>query len=171
METLINYFDCLHFTECDLEGWSLQKTITFKQGEGFRFDQWQLLIETRNIGILPAHPLNPKDELIFWQKCLCIFTGVKKSVLQSAEYVEDPPGSKNYVPPKNQPPNVIEDSFPVNEPVTLFELEGIYKNPLAWVDWEIESVSFALQVDTEDERSFIPASKYCEPAPTMSQIS
>ncbi|MBC6423294.1 MAG: hypothetical protein GDA38_18590 [Hormoscilla sp. SP12CHS1] len=39
---------------------------------------------------------------------------------------------------------IIDDRFTQDEPVTLYELEGVFKNPLEWVDWEIESASFYL---------------------------
>ncbi len=39
----------------------------------------------------------------------------------------------------------IDDDFPnVGKTVSLFGLEGVFENPLEWVDWEIESASFYL---------------------------
>lgn len=147
MKTIANYFDYLFFSECYLEDWSLQKNLVFQLEKGFMFKDWCLLIPINNLGILPGHPLNSQDEMIFIPKSLLIFDGVERSVLQIIEYVEKPPGSNNFVPPNNRPPTVIEDSFVIDRPVTLFEIEGIYQKQLAWIDWEIESASFSLEVD------------------------
>jgi len=154
MKAIANYFDYLFFTECYLGDWSLQKNLVFQAKKGFMFKDWCLLIPINNLGILPGHPLNDRDEIIYLPKCLLIFDGVKKSLLQITEYVENPPGSNNFLPPNNQPPTVIEDSFMSDRPVTLFEIEGIYMHQLAWIDWEIESASFSLEVDfNEGDRS------------------
>ena len=109
MKAIANYFDYLFFTECYLEDWSLQKNLVFQPKNGFLFKDWCLLIPINNLGILPSHPLNDRDEIIYLPKCLLIFDGVKKSLLQITEYVENPPGSNNFLPPNDQPPAVIED--------------------------------------------------------------
>lgn len=82
------------------------------------FKDWCLLIPINNLGILPGHPLNDGDEIIYLPKCLLIFDGVKKSLLQI--------------------------------------IEGIYRHQLAWIDWEIESAFFSLEVDfNEGDRSLL----------------
>jgi len=68
--------------------------------------------------------------LFFWENCNLIFDGVKKSVRQQTEYIEDSPGYNQFKPCEAKKRTVLEDSLPsVDEPVTLFELEGIFNNP------------------------------------------
>lgn len=131
MNVISNHFDLVHFTECEFE-----KPVIF--GE-------KIMIPTHNIGLLPSHPLNQSSEVIFLQSCCLIFEGVKKSVRHLTGYVEETPGSNKFIPCEEMQRTIIDDKFTsVDEPVTLYELEGVFKNPLEWVDWEIESASFYL---------------------------
>lgn len=161
MTIIGNFFDYLHFTDCKFEQPSIERKLTIMNQHNNRFSQYnsglmtntssmrrtKIVIPTHQLGILPGHPLNTTDKLIFRENCNLIFDGVKKSVRQQTGYVEDSPGSNQFKPCEAKKRTVIDDSFPsVDEPVTLFELEGIFNNPLEWVDWEIESVSFYLEV-------------------------
>ena len=131
MNIISNHFDLLHFTECIFE-----KPVIIGA---------KIIIPTHQIGLLPSHPLNQTSELIFLPQCCLIFEQVKKSVRQLTGYVEESPGSGEFKPSPDLKRTVIDDSFPiVDEPVNLFEIEGIFQNPLEWVDWEIESVAFYL---------------------------
>lgn len=160
MTIVSNYFNYLHFTECKFEQPCIEKTTIKPYYNGHHAQhnlgflsntspmvRAKIVIPTHQLGLLPGHPLNKTDELIFWENCNLIFDGVKKSVRQQTEYIEDSPGSNQFKPCEAKKRTVLEDSLSsVDEPVTLFELEGIFNNPLEWVDWEIESVSFYLEV-------------------------
>ncbi|MGL5195003.1 MAG: hypothetical protein ACRC8Y_15605, partial [Chroococcales cyanobacterium] len=153
MTQINNYFDYLHFTECDILGfkWEQKKEPLFK-GDAFSYHEVSnLLIRVKNLGILQGHPLNPpshESSIIFWPKrCTCIFKEVQTSILQMHRYCEDPPGSQQFVPNPNQTPLEIEDVFSVDEPMNEFGIEGLYYDPVAWVDWDIKSRFFALEID------------------------
>ena len=130
MNVISNHFDLVHFTECEFE-----KPVIFGG---------KIMIPTHNIGLLPSHPLNQSSEVIFLQSCCLIFEGVKKSVRNLTGYVEETPGSNKFIPCEEMQRTIIDDRFTQGKAVSLYELEGVFKNPLEWVDWEIESASFYL---------------------------
>lgn len=131
MTVISNHFDLLYFTNCNLDRPLIRDS--------------KIVIPTRQLGLLPNHPLNPQNEITFLPKSYLIFEGVKTSVRQLTGYVEEPPGSHDFKPLEKTSRTVIDDDFPnVGKTVSLFGLEGIFENPLEWVDWEIESASFYL---------------------------
>lgn len=183
MQKIKNYFDCLHFTESKIFkfGWIVQEANILFQSDNeliFRSNLWQknsnfserivkkadLFVSIYNMGILKGHPLNQTHEpLVFWpNRCKCIFQEVQKSIIKFHPYIEYPPGSNKWIPDENQPPSVDERSFPVDEPVTEFALEGMYQDPIAWIDWEIHSVSFSLEIDPRDEKHILTGSEYSQ---------
>ncbi|MCT7972970.1 hypothetical protein [Laspinema olomoucense] len=183
MTKINNYFDYLHFTECDILGfkWEPKKKLGFnfhKKEHSFNFHAFyyykfsNLLIQVKNLGILQGHPLNPpsnESSIIFWPKrCTCIFKEVQTSILQMNRYYEDPPGSQQFVPDPNQTPQEIEEVFSVDEPLNDFFIEplndffieGLYQHPVAWVEWEIKSRFFALEIDPKDEHQVLTGLEY-----------
>lgn len=182
MKTVKNYFDYIDLTECFFEKfiWQaeidnlaafIEQKIAAEPGNGLRrgqntFDSSakRLLVTAENVGIIPGHPLNATEREVFWPKCAAYFEGVKKSSLKISEYVEEPGGSSTYSLHPDRQRKTIEDSFPFDEPVTLFELEGVFKHPPGWVEWEIESMSFSLQVEERDGDRVSTASEYSKGA-------
>jgi hypothetical protein len=166
MTKIHNYFDYLHFTECHILGfkWEQKKEPRFNRNSFSYHEVSNLLIRIKNLGILQGHPLNPsrnESSIIFWPKrCTCIFKEVKTSILQMNTYCEDPPGSQQFVPDLNQTPQEIQDVFSADEPVNEFFIEGLYQNPVAWVDWNIESRFFALEIDPKDEQRVLTGLEY-----------
>lgn len=141
MTLINNHFDLLYFTNCNLE-----KPLIYDA---------KIVVPTRQLGLLPGHPLNPNREMIFLSKSYLIFDKVKKSVRHLTGYVEEPPGSHNFKPLEENSKIVIDDNFPaLNEPVNLYGLEGAFEEPLEWVDWEIESASFYLMEYPSDNWDF-----------------
>lgn len=179
MTIISNYFDYLHFTECEFESFEIpndgrEKIHNARNNEikDYEFENSkirnpysslnnqqkyiiigaEIVIVTRQIGILPGHPLNKTDDVIFLPQCNLIFNGVKSSVRHVTRYVEELPGANKFKPEEAQKETVTDVIFlTFDRPVTLFEIEGIFKNPLRWVDWEIESISFGLEVLTPQD--------------------
>lgn len=166
MTRINNYFDYLHFTECDILGlkWEQKKELRFNFHAFSYHEVSNLLIRVKNLGILQGHPLNPpsnESSIIFWPKrCTCIFQEVQTSILRINKYYEHPPGSQQFVPNPNQIPQEIEDVFSVDEPVKDFFIEGMYQHPVAWVEWEIKSRFFALGIDPKDEQRVLTGLEY-----------
>lgn len=179
MKKIEDYFDYLHFTECHILGfkWEQKKEPRFNSHAVSYHEVSNLLIRVRNLGILQGHPLNPPSQessIIFWPKrCTCIFKQVKMSILQMNRYYEYPPGSKQFVPDPYQAK--IEDVFSVDEPISEwvtqescsvnesiseFFMEGMYQDPMAWIDWEIRSRSFALKINPKDEQCVLSGLEY-----------
>jgi hypothetical protein len=79
MTVVSNHFDLLYFTNCNFDRPLIRDS--------------QIVIPTRQLGLLPGHPLNPQNEIIFLSKSYLIFEGVKSSVRQLTGYIEEPPGS------------------------------------------------------------------------------
>ncbi len=71
-----------------------------------------------------------------------IFEGVVRSERTLFEYIGDPVQGQFKSAQK-----VIDGPFSHNnEAHLIFGLEGILEKPVSWVDWEIECVSFSLEV-------------------------
>jgi hypothetical protein len=116
----------------------------------------KIVIPARNLGLIPGHPLNPApQETIFIPKCYLVFEKVKKSIRELWHYVADPPESGHFR--TVEPSSSIDDGpFPeLGEPVESFLIEGVMLVPHAWVSWEIESVSFYLEVESIDRANLI----------------
>ncbi|MBO0350903.1 hypothetical protein J0895_17890 [Phormidium pseudopriestleyi FRX01] len=88
-------------------------------------------------------------------------------------YCEYPPGSKQFVPGPYQEKieNVFSVDKPLNEfsikdrvsgdePLNEFFIEGMYQDPVAWVDWEINSRFFALEIDPKDKQRVLTGLEY-----------
>lgn len=132
MKIVSNHYDKLHATECDY-------------GEPV-IEASRMIVPTRKLGIIPGHPLNPTNETIFLPECHLVFEKVKKSVRELYDNIEEPPGTGNFRAART-PRIVVDGPFPnVNEPVTLFFIEGAMVESSAWVNWEIESVSLYIEV-------------------------
>ncbi|MGL4502345.1 MAG: hypothetical protein ACRCU2_24990 [Planktothrix sp.] len=137
----------------------------------------------------PLNPPSHESSIIFWPKrCTCIFKEVKTSILQMNRYCEDPPGSKQFVPGSSQekienvfsvdeplnefstkdrvsvdePLNEFstKDGVSVDEPLNEFFIEGMYQDPVAWIDWEIKSRSFALEIKPKDKNRVLTGLEY-----------
>ena len=112
----------------------------------------KMVIPTRNLGIIPGHPLNPSpQETIFIPNCCLVFEGVKKSVRELWHYVAEPAESGHF---KAVEPSIsiVDGPFSdITEPVQSFFIEGVMLVPHAWVSWEIESVSFYLELDSTNQ--------------------
>ncbi|HLP91053.1 MAG TPA: hypothetical protein VK184_21025 [Nostocaceae cyanobacterium] len=129
MTIIKDYFDELEFWDT-----AFFKQPIVKKGE--------LIIPARQVVVYKEHPLNHTDENMTLPECNLIFTNPKSSVRLVSEYL-DPENYKGF-----KPSYIISDgSFPqINELTELFVLEGTLENPPSWVKWEIESVSFSLEV-------------------------
>lgn len=138
MTVISNHFDLLYFTNCNFERPLIRDS--------------KIVIPTRQLGLLPNHPLNSQNEITFLPKSYLIFDGVKTSVRQLTGYVETPSGSNHFKTIEENARTVIDDDFPdVGKTVSLFGLEGVFEDPLEWVDWEIESISFYLMEHPTDD--------------------
>lgn len=123
-----NYYDAIHPTECFLEEPQISGGT--------------MVIPARNIGIFPGHPLNSASTPIFLAQCRLVYTGVKSSVRTIHEYAGDPK-QDGFMPPRT----VHDGPFISTSGQTkLFELEGTLERPFAWVDWDIESTTFHLEI-------------------------
>jgi hypothetical protein len=102
-----------------------------------------IIIPTRNITLSEGHPLNNTGKPILLPEGKLCFSGVTKSERDIAEYIGDPKSGKGFKPAYK----IIDGPFPrLARPVTNFWVEGIWENPPAWITWEIESVSFCLEI-------------------------
>ncbi|MGB3695595.1 MAG: hypothetical protein WA865_17405 [Spirulinaceae cyanobacterium] len=89
------------------------------------------------------HPLNNQDKPLIMPKGKLIFQGVRKSERFIYEYYIDSGGKQKGKPGRK----VIDGPFiEPNEDVEAFVIEGVLKQPWAWISWDIESVSFELEV-------------------------
>jgi hypothetical protein len=105
-------------------------------------DGARLIICIHNIGIMPEHPLNSSDHLLYLKDCQMVFEGVSRSERKVYEYIGDAMLGQFKSEKK-----VTDGQFPPNKKADLtFRLEGILAKPMAWVDWEVECVSFYLEV-------------------------
>ncbi|RCJ29409.1 hypothetical protein A6770_22005 [Nostoc minutum NIES-26] len=103
----------------------------------------QLIIPSRNIGLYEGHPLNNTDQLTILQSGKLIFSGIQRSERVIGEYLGEPNSGKGFKPSYT----IVDGPFrQTDEPTTKFFIEGILEEPLSYVTWEIESVSFHLEV-------------------------
>lgn len=134
-----SHIDDIHFFDCDFEE--------------IRFGNTNIVILATNVGLMPGHPLNPgikyDDPPVWLPKAVFVFDGVKSSKRMVYEYAENAVSSEDGFKSKYE---VVDGPFnQPYQPLTLFTLEGVLKNPHAWVAaWEIEAVSFSLQMDEAD---------------------
>ena len=125
---ITGYHDYYDFFECHLQPPLI---------EGNR-----LIVAIHNLGIMPDHPLNSSDRLLYLKDCTMIFEGVVRSERTLFEYIGDPVQGQFKSAQK-----VKDGPFSHNnEAHLIFGLEGILEKPVSWVDWEIECVSFSLEV-------------------------
>lgn len=122
------YYDYYDFFECRLQPLSI---------EGSR-----MTVTIHNLGLMPNHPLNPSDGLLYLEDCKVVFKGVVRSERAVFEYIGDPMQGRFRAERK-----VSDGLFPSNDEANLtFNLEGILEEPMSWVNWRIECVSFHLEV-------------------------
>ena len=112
----------------------------------------KMVIPTRNLGVIPGHPLNPTPaETIFIPKCYLVFEKVKKSIRELWHYVAEPAESGHFKTVESSIA-IVDGPFPdIDEPVESFLIEGVMLVPHAWVSWEIESVSFYLELEITNQ--------------------
>ena len=112
----------------------------------------KMVIPTRNLGVIPGHPLNPTPaETIFISECYLVFEGVKKSIRELWHYVAEPSESGHFKTVESSI-TIVDGPFPdIDEPVESFLIEGVMLVPHAWVSWEIESVSFYLEMESTNQ--------------------
>lgn len=102
-----------------------------------------IIIPARNIEICEGHPLNNTEKPIILSEGKLIFGGVQKSERLIGEYLGDPKSGIGFKPSYK----ITDGPFvKTDEVVELFVVEGVLEEPPAWITWEIESVSFALEV-------------------------
>lgn len=131
MVTIIcGYFDELEFWDSCYFGKPLIKNT-------------QLIIPSRNIGLYEGHPLNNTGQFMILQSGKLIFSGIQRSQRIIGEYLGEPKSGRGFKPSYT----IADGPFPkIDEPITKFFLEGILEEPLSYVTWEIESVSFHLEI-------------------------
>lgn len=136
MTVIENYYDELHFTDCDLSIESLGKD--------------RLVIQVSNLGVLPGHPLNTTPAMIFITHCRLVFGGVRKSERSMHEYIGDPTAGIF-----RTPYTIVDHQSQgqAHKPGTVYELEGVLDHPRAWVDWTIESTAFFMEVEATTSSS------------------
>lgn len=131
MRRIVGHFKGLNFSDgVDLEEVSIEDD--------------KIVLEVSNVGVLPKHPLNTGHKMQeHLGRCRLIFEGVKSSRRVLYEYAVDP-----WHDDFKAPRTIIDGPFrEVGEPVTLFGFECVSTQPPAWVDWEIESVTFILEIE------------------------
>jgi hypothetical protein len=102
----------------------------------------QITVGIENLGIMPEHPLNSSESLLYVKNCQLIFEGVVRSERIVSEYAGHP-RHDGFKPPQK----VVDGPFrPNNKATVTFRLGGVLQAPLSWVDWEIQCVSFYLEV-------------------------
>lgn len=130
MAIVSEYFEELEFWDSSYFGQPLIKNTT-------------LIIPTRDIRVYEGHPLNNIGQTILLPSVKLVFSGVQSSVRVVGEYLGHPNSGKGFKPSYE----IVDSSFrKTSEPTKIYFLEGILSEPLAYVTWEIESVSFHLEV-------------------------
>ena len=103
----------------------------------------EIIVPVHNIRVYQEHPLNKIDESILLPEAKLIFSGVQKSELQIAEYLGDPKSGDGFKPSYK----ITDSHFVTTDKLgETFVLEGVLEEPLSWMTWEIESVSFFLEI-------------------------
>ena len=93
-----------------------------------------MTVTIHNLGLMPNHPLNLSDGLLYLEDCKVVFKGVVRSERAVFEYIGDPMQGRFRAERK-----VSDGLFPSNDEANLtFNLEGILEEPMSWVNWEIE---------------------------------
>ncbi|WP_322736283.1 hypothetical protein [Nostoc sp. DedQUE12b] len=131
MVTIISgYFDELEFWDSCYFGKPIIKNT-------------QLIIPSRDIGLYEGHPLNNTGQFMILQSGKLIFSGIQRSQRIIGEYLGEPKSGRRFKPSYT----IADGPFPqTDEPRTKFFLEGILEELLSYVTWEIESVSFHLEI-------------------------
>lgn len=111
----------------------------------------EIMIPVRHIEVDPGHPLNHTDKPILLPEGQLIFSGVRKSERLIGEYLGDPKSGAGF----KATYKITDGPFATtDEGVEAFVVEGVSEDPWAWITWEIESVSFALQVSQSLDAKF-----------------
>lgn len=123
-----NHFDALHFTECDIEGFELS-----------HFDLTVMI--ARGLHIFDDHSL--KDVIGPNDPCRAHFLGVVYAHRSLDIYTPDRSGfagTQNIIDLDRRLP--LEQA----QATKRFSIEGVWKTPPAWMQWDIDAASFVLEV-------------------------
>ncbi len=123
------YFNELHFTECMFDK--------------FTFEKNKLIVHIeKGLGVMGDHPLIINNSEFFIGNCQLIFEEVCFSERRIHEYIGDPQKG-NFKPTEK----IIDMPFqPRDDSYKVFEIEGIFNNPMSWIDWTIKAKRFKLKV-------------------------
>ncbi|MCL9845570.1 hypothetical protein [Ralstonia solanacearum] len=79
-----------------------------------------------------------------FEKACLIFNGVSRSVIKITEYIGDPRNPRGF---KDE--YEIANVFPIepDEGGATYLFEGIMREPIAWVEWEVRAKDFELIAD------------------------
>lgn len=132
MEIFPGNFECLYFTESDLEAPKIEgKTVT---------------IPVKKVFPLRGHPLLDGKTAVMGINGVLVFRGVYSSKRVLTEYIGDPKHPDGY-----KAPYEIEDmgtsTSSDTQAFNTYSFEGVLEAPLAWVDWTIKSQSFEFRVE------------------------
>ncbi len=131
IKKISGYFDALEFwNSCELGKPVVKDT--------------EVIIPASHIEIFEEHPLNQTGRPIIWGESKLVFGGVRRSDRVVFEYLGDPKSGGGF----KRSYQISDGPFAlVDEPVMTFVFEGILLEPLSYVTWEIDSVSFHLEVE------------------------
>lgn len=125
MRCISGHFEDLHFTESHLGPPRVEGGV--------------LKVPVSGLLTLRGHPLcdgtlNPISGYL-------VFNGVSRSVRKITEYIGDP---RNPLGFKEE--YEMEDVLPIGQDAggTIYLFEGIMREPVAWVEWEVRAKGFEL---------------------------
>jgi hypothetical protein len=119
-------FDSLSFTECTLH------PPVIEGG--------QLRVPVENVDVFPGHPGHSGGGVLRLPQCELVFHGVHTSERRLTPYDGDPTEGRFL------PQRVASDGPFTGDGGALFELEGVWSDPPAWVEWEIRASGYELRV-------------------------
>jgi hypothetical protein len=129
MKRILENFEHLHFTESRLGS-------PVVEGRTMR-------VPVHNLLPMMGHPLMTNGVQLITGTL--VFHGVSKSRRSLTEYVgnpKNPEGFKDEYSVEDLPS--LTDEFGFHR---AYLFEGVYENPVAWVDWDVLAESFELIVD------------------------
>lgn len=126
-----DYFDELEFWDsCYFEAPEIKNDV--------------LIIPAHNIRLYEEHPLNKTDKPILLRKANLVFNGTQRSERSVGEYIGKPSSGEGFKPTYT----ITDGPFPENNDATeTFLLEGVLKQPLSYITWEIKGSSFQLEIE------------------------
>ncbi|MGA3892033.1 hypothetical protein ACI2S3_25575 [Ralstonia nicotianae] len=128
MRRVVGHFDDLHFTESHFGPPSVEEGV--------------LEIPVSGLLTLRGHPLC--DGTLNPIRGYLVFNGVSKSVRKITEYIGDPRSPRGF-----KEEYLVEDICTIGQEAggTTYLFEGIMREPVAWVEWEVSAKNFELLVD------------------------